>query len=293
MNLKGNAIFQEVHLVNTTFQPKPKEASVNDTINHPIVEDSNAFDVNITLLIKDDKEGKKIVASGKIFDEDIVTDTNNITLKQMILRTPIIVTKKSNVSVNNVDDSIVKNLLQDMNTKHKIEREEENKETNDIKTIKQESSSATNKDKEKMIANTFHYKPIEDNLDIVNTKRNKKYVNVNVIDKHIKEIDDLYHNVDNNLDQGVKISSSVKRIKDLKVAVTTEISYSANCFRSIPSITENKGQNSALFLTYNSTDAADFQGLGSPIIHDDEIIDHVVNKRKVKKRRSGMIRIYH
>ena len=59
VNLKGNAIFQEVHLVNTTFQPKPKEASVNDTINHPIVEDSNAFDINITLLIKDDKEGKK------------------------------------------------------------------------------------------------------------------------------------------------------------------------------------------------------------------------------------------
>ena len=85
--------------------------------------------------MKNDKEGKEKVASGKIFDEDIFTDTNNITLKQSILRTPIIVTKASHVSVDNVDDLIVKNLLQDMNTKHRIKREEENKETDDIKTI--------------------------------------------------------------------------------------------------------------------------------------------------------------
>ena len=85
--------------------------------------------------MKNDKEGKEKVASGKIFDEDIVTDTNNITLKQSILRTPIIVAKASHVSVDNVDDLIVKNLLQDMNTKHRIKREEENKETDDIKTI--------------------------------------------------------------------------------------------------------------------------------------------------------------
>ena len=84
MNLKGNAIFQEVHLVNTTFQPKPKEASVNDNITHTIVENSNASVGNVIMIINDDQEGNEIVANGKICHEDIVIDTNNITLKQNI-----------------------------------------------------------------------------------------------------------------------------------------------------------------------------------------------------------------
>ena len=43
------------------------------------------------------------------------------------------------------------------------------------------------KKKGKTIANTFHYKSIEDQMDILNTKRNNTYVNVSatVIDKHI------------------------------------------------------------------------------------------------------------
>ena len=36
-------------------------------------------------------------------------------------------------------------------------------------------------------------------MDILNTKRNNIDVNVNVIDKHIQEINNLHHNVDNNL----------------------------------------------------------------------------------------------
>ena len=43
-------------------------------------------------------------------------------------------------------------------------------------------------------------------MDTLNTKRNNAYVNINVIDKHIQEIDDLHHNVDNNLGPGVKLS---------------------------------------------------------------------------------------
>ena len=49
-----------------------------------------------------------------------------------ILSTSIIVAKASYVSVNNIDDYIVKNLLHGMNTKHTVEREEENKENEDI-----------------------------------------------------------------------------------------------------------------------------------------------------------------
>ena len=84
------------------------------------------------MIINDNKGGKERVTNGKIFDEEIITDTNSSTLKQNILTTPIIVAKASNVSINNTDDYIVKNFLYDTNNKHKIEREGENEETNDI-----------------------------------------------------------------------------------------------------------------------------------------------------------------
>ena len=110
------------------------------------------------MIINDNKGGKERVTNGKIFDEEIITDTNNSTLKQNILTTPIIVAKASNVSINNTDDYIVKNFLRDMNNKDTIEREEENKETDDITNINQESSSKSNNKKEKTVSNTFHYK---------------------------------------------------------------------------------------------------------------------------------------
>ena len=134
------------------------------------------------MIINDNKGGKERVTNGKIFDEEIITDTNSSTLKQNILTTPIIVAKASNVSVNNTDDYIVKYFLHDMNNKHKIEREEENKETEDIHTIKQKSSSTSNEEIGKIVVNTFNYKSIEEKMDILNTKRNNSYVTV--IDKH-------------------------------------------------------------------------------------------------------------
>ena len=98
------------------------------------------------MIINDNKGGKERVVNGTIFAEDTVTDTNNSTLKQNILTTSIIVDKESNISINNADDYIVKNFLHDINNKHKIEREEENKETDDMHTIKQESSSVSNEE---------------------------------------------------------------------------------------------------------------------------------------------------
>ena len=60
VNLKENASFQEVELVNTIFhhKPKPKEASVNDNITHPIVDNLKASDGNFTMILNDDKGGK-------------------------------------------------------------------------------------------------------------------------------------------------------------------------------------------------------------------------------------------
>ena len=158
------------------------------------------------MIIIDDKGVNEIVANGKIFVEDVVTDTNNSTFKQNILSTSIIVAKGSNVSVNKADDCIVKNVLHNMNNKHTIKREEDNKETDDIHTIKQESLRVSIEEKGNIVANTFHYESIEDQMDTLNTKRNNAYVNINAIDKHIQEIDNLHHNVDKTLDPGVKLS---------------------------------------------------------------------------------------
>ena len=103
------------------------------------------------MIRNDDKEGKEIVTSGNIIDEEAVKDTNNTTLKQNILRTSIVVAKASKVSVNNTGDYIVTNVLHDISNKHTIEREEEDEEMDDINTIKQESSSAKNKEKEERV----------------------------------------------------------------------------------------------------------------------------------------------
>ena len=103
------------------------------------------------MIINDNKGGKERVVNGTIFAEDTVTDTNNSTLKQNILTTSIVVDKASNISINNADDYIVKNFLHDINNKHKIEIEEENKETDDMHTIKHESSSVSKEDSSKHV----------------------------------------------------------------------------------------------------------------------------------------------
>ena len=100
------------------------------------------------MIRNEGKGGKKIVASGNIIDKEDVKETNDIPLKQNTLRTAIIV-EASKVSVNNVGDYIVTNVLHDTNNKLTIKREEENEETDDIKTIKQESPSVKTKKKEK------------------------------------------------------------------------------------------------------------------------------------------------
>ena len=124
-------------------------------------------------------------------------------------------------------------------------------------------------------------------MDILDTKRNNTYVNVNVnvnvIDKHIQEINNLHHNVDNNLGPGVKLSPSTNTTKDRKVAVTTGISSSENVCQRIPYIKEKMVPHSALFLTYNSKDASDSQGSSSYFTHDDKIIGNV-GKRRTKEK---------
>ena len=98
MNLIGNASCRGLELVNTTFQHKNKheDAGVNDNINHTIVENSNDYDGNVTMITNNDKRGKKIVTSRKIFDAEIVKDTNSITFRKNTLSKSVIETTTPN-----------------------------------------------------------------------------------------------------------------------------------------------------------------------------------------------------
>ena len=77
VNMIGNARWQRVEITNTTFQhkTKPKDAVINNNINHTIVETSNGYDGNVITITITNEGGKKIVASGNINDEEIVKDT--------------------------------------------------------------------------------------------------------------------------------------------------------------------------------------------------------------------------
>ena len=95
-----------LELVNTTFQHKNKheDASVNDNIINTIEETLNASESKITMITNTDKEDKKIVASGKIIDEEIGKDIKHITIKQNTLRTSIVVDKTANVLETRVEE---------------------------------------------------------------------------------------------------------------------------------------------------------------------------------------------
>ena len=98
------------------------------------------------------------------------------------------VVKVSKVSVNNDGDYIVTNVLHDMNNKHIIEREEENEETDDINTIKQEFSSKNNKEKEERVEKTFHSKSIKDQSTMIindNKGGKERVVNGKIFDEDI------------------------------------------------------------------------------------------------------------
>ena len=99
MNLIGNARYQGVKITNTTFQRKnkPNDAVVNDNIINTIVENSKVSDGIVITITNNDKGGKKIVASGKIIDKEIVKETKSITIKPNTLLKSIIVAKTPNV----------------------------------------------------------------------------------------------------------------------------------------------------------------------------------------------------
>ena len=120
-----NTIQQE----SSSVKNKEKGERVVKTFHSISIKDQNTKSSN------DNKGSKKRVTNGNIFDENISKDTNNRTLKQNILTTPI-VANASNVLVNNTDDYIVKNFLQAIKNNHKIERKEKKNETEDINNIK-------------------------------------------------------------------------------------------------------------------------------------------------------------
>merc|ERR1712161_139346 len=125
---KGNESVQDVDvkLLNPTCNSEIEGSVVIDTLTRSIVEDSDETEGNTTLIVKEDKENEKIVEIENIFDEDIDADSKDVTLIENLSIKDIIVDEKSNesVSVTNVDESIEKDLSQDIDNKHQIVREE-------------------------------------------------------------------------------------------------------------------------------------------------------------------------
>ena len=125
---KGNESVQDVDvkLLNPTCNSEIEGSVVIDTLTRSIVEDSDETEGNTTLIVKEDKENEKIVEIENIFDEDIDADSKDVTLIENLSIKDIIVDEKSNesVSVTNVDESVEKDLSQDIDNKHQIVREE-------------------------------------------------------------------------------------------------------------------------------------------------------------------------
>merc|ERR1712238_473843 len=87
---------------------------------------SDEIEGNTTLIVKENKENEKIVEIENIFDEDIDADSKDVTLIENLSIKDIIVDDKTNESVSdaNVDESVEKDLSQDIDNKHQIVREE-------------------------------------------------------------------------------------------------------------------------------------------------------------------------
>ena len=118
----SNTIHYSVKEINSEIEG----SVVIDTLTRSIVEDSDETEGNTTLIVKEDKENEKIVEIENIFDEDIDADSKDVTLIENLSIKDIIVDEKSNesVSVTNVDESVEKDLSQDIDNKHQIVREE-------------------------------------------------------------------------------------------------------------------------------------------------------------------------
>ena len=104
VNLIGNESCRGVELVNTTVQHKNKheDVGVNDNINYVIVENSNAYDGNDTMITNNKKGCKKIVTSGKIFEVETRKNTKCITFRQTKLSKSVIEAKHTDC-IRNVD----------------------------------------------------------------------------------------------------------------------------------------------------------------------------------------------
>ena len=63
MELTGNTSFQDGHLVNPKFLSKIKESCVTDTPLSPIYEDFDDIVGNDPMVLKNNNEGNKIIAS--------------------------------------------------------------------------------------------------------------------------------------------------------------------------------------------------------------------------------------
>ena len=103
---------------------------------------------------------------------------------------------------------------------------------------------------------------------------------VKVIDKRIKENDQSHQHVDNTTGQGVTISLFLNTKDEITANIISKIPNPNFLHDSISSILETKALKSDSFLTKSFVDAFHSQGSSRFMFTKNEVIDHVVKKRK-------------
>ena len=72
---KGNTIMQEVHMGNPIFHSQIKGSDVTYNLHRTIHENFDVIDSNVAMIIKDDKEGNKIIARNLNYNPMEVRET--------------------------------------------------------------------------------------------------------------------------------------------------------------------------------------------------------------------------
>ena len=129
----------------------------------------------------------------------------------------------------------------------------------------------------KIIASNLKYNPINDQINIMNRRRKK--MTVKVIDERIKENNHHQH-VANITDQGANISLFLNKKHEITEKSISNIPNLTSLHDSISSILETKALPSESLLINSFVDTLHSKGSRRSIFTTNEIIDHVVKKRK-------------
>ena len=101
----NNVNFQDIHIHTLTLNSQIEKYNTPNINNRYIVEGSDEIDINTTMIVREDNASKTFVEIGNIFDEDIHTKSNTVTLIETC-------SPKDTLRCKNIDQGIdIKHLV--------------------------------------------------------------------------------------------------------------------------------------------------------------------------------------